>query len=99
MSSTQSRYFRPGQYLFREGDPSNCIYIVQKGTIAIQKRKAGGQVEIARVYAHEVLGEMSFFDRLPRSASAIALTEVDVTEITFESLETVYQNIPDYLKA
>ncbi|MCM2276970.1 MAG: cyclic nucleotide-binding domain-containing protein [Oligoflexia bacterium] len=90
--------YAPGQQLFREGDPSNCMYLIQKGTISIRKQKATAHVEIARLYSNEVLGELSFFDRLPRSAGAVALTEVEVLEIPFDSLDKIYDNIPDYMK-
>lgn len=97
MASTQ-RYFRPGQYLFREGEPSKSIFVITKGTVSVRKRKNALYVELARVYSNEVLGELSFFDRGPRSAGAIALTEVEALEITFESLDKIYEGIPDYVK-
>lgn len=91
--------FAPGQYLFREGDPSQCMYLIQKGTIAVRKSKGGAWVEIGRLYSNEVLGELSFFDRQPRSAAAIALTEVEVLEIHFDALDKVYALVPEYLRA
>ena len=74
------------------------MYLVKKGTVAIRKMKGPAYVEIARIYSNEVLGELSFFDRLPRSASAVALTEVEGLEITFDALDKIYFNVPDYLK-
>jgi CRP-like cAMP-binding protein len=92
------RFFRPGQYLFREGEPSKCMYLIKKGTIAIRKMKGAAFVEIAKVYSNEVLGELSFFDRLPRSAAAVALTEVEALEVSFDSLDKIYAGVPDYMK-
>jgi CRP/FNR family transcriptional regulator, cyclic AMP receptor protein len=92
------RYYRPGQFLFREGEPSQCMYLVKKGSIGIRKRKGGAQIEIAKIYSNEVIGELSFFDRQPRSASAVALTEVEVLEIKFDQLDKIYKGVPDYLK-
>lgn len=74
------------------------MFLITKGTVAVRKRKGGAYVEIARIYANEVIGELSFFDRLPRSAAAIALTEVEALEIDFESLDKVYVNVPEYMK-
>jgi CRP-like cAMP-binding protein len=92
------KFFRPGQFLFREGEPSNCIFLIKKGTVSIRKMKGPAFVEIARIYSNEVLGELSFFDRLPRSAAAIALTEVETLVISFDSLDKVYAGVPDYMK-
>ena len=91
-------YFRPGQFLFREGEPSSCMFLIKKGTVSVRKMKGAAFVEIARVYSNEVIGELSFFDRLPRSAAGVALTEVEALEIKFESLDKIYATVPDYLK-
>lgn len=96
MSAT--REFRPGQFLFREGDPSKCMFLIKKGTVAVRKMKGHNYIELGRVFANEVLGELSFFDRKPRSAAAVALTEVEVLVIDFDSLDKVYKNVPDYFK-
>lgn len=96
--SAQTHHFRPGDFLFREGEPSKSMYVIQKGSISIRKKKGGGSVEVARVYSNEVIGELSFFDRLPRSAAAVALTEVEVLEISFESLDAIYSKIPSYFQ-
>lgn len=92
------REFRPGHTLFVEGSPSSAMYLIQRGTVSIRKKRGSAQVEIARVYSNEVIGEISFFDRMPRSASAVALTQCRVLEIPFESLERIYSRVPDYLK-
>jgi CRP/FNR family cyclic AMP-dependent transcriptional regulator len=92
------RHFRPGQYLFREGDPSSSLYLIKRGSVAVRKMKGANYIELGKVYSSEVLGELSFFDRKARSASAVAITEVDALEIDFESLDKVYDKVPPYLK-
>ncbi len=93
-----TKIFKPGEVLFLEGEPSYSIFIIRKGAISIRKMKGNRFVEISKVLSNEVIGELSFFDRLPRSASAVALIEVEVIEITFDSMESIYNSIPDYLK-
>jgi CRP-like cAMP-binding protein len=90
--------FRPGQFIFRENESSKAMYLINKGSVAIRKGKNGGYIEIAQVYSGEVIGELSFFDRKPRSASAVALTDVEALEITFDSLDKIYGEVPPYLK-
>ena len=96
--STSQRYFKTGQFIFKDGDASNSMFLIRQGTVAIQKLKDDRPVEIARIYSNEVLGELSFFDRLPRSASAVALSDVELMEIPFEDLDKIYVNVPDYMK-
>jgi CRP/FNR family transcriptional regulator, cyclic AMP receptor protein len=90
--------FKPGEILFREGTPSTSLFIIKKGAVSIRKKKLHRFVEVAKITAGQVLGELSFFDRLPRSATAVAIIETDALEITFDSLEKIYNEIPDYLK-
>lgn len=92
------RTFEAGQLLFKEGDPSKSMFLVKAGTVAIRKRKGSASIELAKIYSNEVLGELSFFDRRPRSASAIALTKVQALEIEFDSLDKIYERVPAYMK-
>lgn len=96
--SAKPRVFNVNDVLFNESDPSFSLFLIRKGTVAIRKKKGGQFVELARVYANEVIGEIAFFDRQPRSASAIAITEVEAVEITFEALDKIYATVPDYMK-
>src|SRR4051812_39450816 len=93
-----TKAYKSGQTLFNEGDVPLSIFIVKRGAISIRKTKGNKFIEVAKIQSNEVIGELSFFDRLPRSASAVALMDVEVTEITFDSLEKIYSQIPDYMK-
>ena len=92
------RSFKKGQNLFQEGNPSTCLYIIKQGIVAVRKSKGQGFIELAKIHTSEVIGELAFFDRQPRSASAVATTDVQVLEISYESLNKIYQYVPDYLK-
>ncbi|MFL5813612.1 MAG: Crp/Fnr family transcriptional regulator [Bdellovibrionia bacterium] len=94
-----TRQFRPGEYLFHENDQSRSLFLLRKGSVSVRKSKPGGEVEIARIHSNEVVGEISFFDRLPRSAAAVALTEVEALEITFEALDKIFDKVPPYFKS
>jgi CRP/FNR family cyclic AMP-dependent transcriptional regulator len=93
-----TRNFKAGEYLFREGDISDTMYVVKEGIISVRKKKSAAYIEIGTIHSKEVLGELSFFDRRPRSASAIAITDVEALEIDFESLDKIYTKVPDYIK-
>lgn len=90
--------FKAGDILFRESDPSRSIFIIKKGAVSIRRTKGETFLEIARLKANEVIGELSFFDRLPRSATAVAIIDTEAMEIAFDDMDKIYGNIPDYLK-
>jgi CRP-like cAMP-binding protein len=96
--TASAKYFRTNEYLFHENDQARSLFLVKSGTIAIRKRRGTGFVELARIYSNEVIGELSFFDREPRSASAIALSEVEVLEIPFEALDKIFESVPSYMR-
>ncbi len=57
------------------GEVGEALYFVVQGTIALTVEEAGGENEIATVHAGDMLGEMSFFDRQPRSIRLRAKTD------------------------
>lgn len=62
-----------GEILFREGDLSREMYIVQNGAIEVFKKVDGGTLILGRIERGSMVGEMSLLESLPRSASARAL--------------------------
>jgi CRP-like cAMP-binding protein len=93
------RQLTAGQYLFREGDPSDACYVVKAGKIAITKTKGNNEIELAELKNGQMFGEMAFFDNKPRSASAKAKTDVTVICLPFASLTAQFKAMPEWLKA
>lgn len=76
-----------GQTILREGERSTQFFLIRKGEVRIVKEELG--VEVARLGAGDNFGVMAAIDRAPRSASAIATTEVDLLVFTVEDLEVL----------
>lgn len=85
--------------LFREGDPSDAMYVIKSGRIAITKAKGSGEIILAEKVGGEMLGEMAFFDNKPRSAGAKALQDTEVIALPFSSLHAQFKTFPEWLKA
>ncbi len=90
--------FGAGSFVFHEGDVPDAVFLVESGLISIRKKKDGGFIEIGRIQPNEVVGELSFFDQRPRSASAMALSTTKVLKIDFESLEAAFSKMPSYFR-
>ena len=90
----------PGQILFNEGDKAESMYIIQKGQLRLFRPKGKGYVELAVLRAGEVLGEMAYFDpdSKTRSASASAITAVDIIEISFVALDKTMVSLNPWFK-
>jgi CRP/FNR family cyclic AMP-dependent transcriptional regulator len=96
--AAEKKVYPAGTVLFNDGDASRSLFIIQKGSLSIRKKKGVVWIEVGTIQQGEVVGELSFFDRLPRSATAVANQDVEALEVTFESLEKIYSTIPDTLK-
>jgi putative ABC transport system ATP-binding protein len=72
-----------GEVLFRQGDPSDWVYVVQAGEIDLVRERAdGGEDVLRRVFPGGYFGEMGPLLRLPRSATARAATAAMVEAYT-----------------
>jgi uncharacterized membrane protein len=81
--------------LFREGDRGGTMYILQSGRVELTVRdKMEQPVTLRFVEPGEVFGEMSLLDNAPRSASALAVTDIDVLVINREALLVVFERHP-----
>jgi len=70
----------PGAVLIREGKPIEVVYVVLDGQLSVRLNALGDQ-EVARLCAGEVLGELSFLDSRPASASVVAVEPTTVLSI------------------
>jgi phosphoserine phosphatase RsbU/P len=59
----------PDQVLVRQGDRSDCAYLILNGELAIEIETAHGQVSLARISAGALIGEIGAFAELPRTAT------------------------------
>jgi len=89
-------HYTAGAELFREGDPGGELYIIGGGAVEVQKQRShgSGRVVIARFDRGGVLGEMSLMDRMPRSASVLAVQPTRAWLLSQEGFEEILNNKP-----
>jgi len=62
------RLYQDGDIIFRKGDPGDCMFLVQKGTLDVILEEDGDRV-VNIISSGEFFGEMSLFTGNPRSAT------------------------------
>jgi len=65
-----------GDVVFRQGDAGHEAYVVVKGQIRIVREYGSRQEDLAMLEAGELFGEIALLDGDPRTATAIAASEV-----------------------
>ncbi len=65
---TECVEFNKGEVIAEIGEVGEALFFVLSGEVALFNVTSGKEVEVGRMLAGELMGEMSFFDREPRSA-------------------------------
>ena len=74
--------FEEGATIFKEGEPSDALYIVVEGTVSVRK----GSQEIGLVKDKETVGSTNLFEQTPRTLTLVALTRTTTLKIEREDL-------------
>ena len=96
LGDIERRRFKPGDYIFKEGDdPRDEAYVIHAGAVEIRRNLNGAERVVNRIGEGEPLGEMALFRGVARrSASAVAADDVELLVIKEERLEWLVLNRP-----
>jgi CRP-like cAMP-binding protein len=83
----ETRSVAAGDILIREGQPFDAIFIVLDGTLSVEVAALGDK-EINRLGCGEIVGEMSFVDARPPSATVRAIERSTVFAVPRTALAT-----------
>jgi CRP/FNR family transcriptional regulator, cyclic AMP receptor protein len=77
-----SRSFRRGAALFSEGDVADRVFLIEHGWVTLRTATpAGGDVILGLRGPGDVVGELSVLDGEPRTATALAIDDVDAVVV------------------
>jgi CRP-like cAMP-binding protein len=74
LSHGKTSFAKTGSVVIQEGEPINALFILLDGKLSIRASALQNQ-EIASLYPGEILGEISYIDRRPPSASVAAVQD------------------------
>ena len=88
-----------GDALFRQGDPSDGIYVVVSGRLKVVRENTDGtSVVIGEAGAGESIGEMGFFTKEPRTASIVAVRDSLVVKFSNAAFERIIARHPEIVR-
>jgi signal transduction histidine kinase len=86
--------YQDGQFIFREGDPGDGIYLVMDGRVRIGVTMGESERPLAQVLPGDFFGEMAVLDNEPRSANAFAEGETKLLFLPREELMAFLESSP-----
>ncbi|HEY4564910.1 MAG TPA: cyclic nucleotide-binding domain-containing protein [Thermoanaerobaculia bacterium] len=87
LTAGAKRFVPAGGVLIQQGVPVDAVFILLEGTLAVWLRsRRGSERELARLSAGEIVGEMSFVDARPPSATVKALEDSTVFALSKATL-------------
>ena len=88
-------HYTKGDYIFREGEDGDEMYIIQAGKVAIQKQLGGKRTTLSVLEKGDFFGEMSILERLPRAADAECLEDSDLIMINSQTFGEMIRSNPE----
>lgn len=87
--------FDAGERIFAQGDLGTEMFIIQEGEVNIVKHIAGEEHILSRLEKGDFFGEMALLEAMPRTADAIAITEVRVVAINGSRFDEMLRRNPE----
>lgn len=90
-----------GEIVYREGNPSDSVYIIVSGEINLLKKKVLGSTKSSVFYDEDAFGYEEIFEGTSRTGTAVALRDtylIRLSKYEFESLLNQDRKILDELK-
>lgn len=84
-----------GETIFAEGDLGTEMFIIQEGVVEIIKHLGGNSHVLSRLERGDFFGEMAVLEALPRTADAVAITDVKLVAINGSRFDEMLRRNPE----
>ena len=95
LGDLERRKFKAGEVIFKEGaDAHGEAYVVHAGTVQIRRSFDGVEKTLSTLGEGELFGDLGLFRDAPRSADAVAASDVELLVLKNERLDWLIRNRP-----
>lgn len=88
--------YDPGDLVFAEFETGSNCFVVHSGEVSIVKISSGVEKVLAILKPGDIFGEMGVLERKPRTATAIAVTELTVLALDLRGLQALVMAQPEF---
>ena len=87
--------YSAGETIFAQGELGTEMFIIQEGEVEIVKHIGGESHTLSRLEKGDFFGEMAVLEAMPRTADAVAATEVRVVAINGSRFDEMLRKNPE----
>jgi len=84
--------------LLSEGEESHSMYLLQEGQLIVTRKDGDKEVTLGYINPGEIVGELSFLDQEPRSATVRAVKECKLAQIPLKTIDEIFKSQPQWLE-
>ncbi|MBF0554518.1 MAG: cyclic nucleotide-binding domain-containing protein [Nitrospirae bacterium] len=95
LSMGMEEHLEPETLLIKEGEFTEAVYIVLEGLLGVYI-SASGYKQVAAIGAGEIIGEMSYLENVPTSATVIAIEPSIVLSISKDAIDDRIDTDPTF---
>lgn len=94
----QSENYKAGEVIIHEGEENRDLYILSEGTLEVSVADESKRIVVSEITSPEILGEISFLNGSPRTATVSAKTDVEIFILSYEKVQQELSEIPTWFR-
>ncbi len=93
--SLKKQVYKTGDVVFKESEDGDSLYVIRKGEVKACKTAPDGErLTLVLMKDGDIFGEMSFLDGRARTATIVAMTDLETYVITKDDFEKLVDDNP-----
>jgi len=95
-SILKERKFAAGDAIVKQGEEGIGLFIIKSGKVKVTKKLASGkEIDIAIHGSGDFIGEISLLDNKPRTATVVAMEDIETLAMTHWDFMAVLKDTPE----
>jgi len=94
----QSETYKAGEVIIHEGEENRDLYVLSEGVLEVSLQDESKKIVVSEITSPEILGEISFLNGSPRTATVSAKTDVEIFILSYEKAQMELSEIPTWFK-
>ena len=94
----RSEKYKAGEVIIHEGEKNRDLYVLSEGVLEVSVKNKSSKIVVSEIASPEILGEISFLNGAPRTATVSAKTDVEIFVLSYEKVKQELSDIPTWFR-